>query len=66
MKCELCSSGKRECKWRLCLPCMKAMSRLWMIVSAAEPPAGQTVTVQAAVGTTYAPVTAVTPKFESL
>ena len=38
----------------------------WKIVSAVEPPAGQTVTVQAAVGTTYALVTAVTPKFDSL
>ena len=35
-------------------------------MSAAEQPAGQTVTVQPAVGTTYAPVTAVTPKFDSL
>ena len=66
MKCESCSSGKQERKQRLCLPCMKAMSRLWKIVSAAEPPAGQTVTEQTAVGTTYAPLTAVTPKFDSL
>ena len=66
MKRESGSSGKRERKQRLCLPCMKAMSQLWKIVSAAKPPAGQTVTEQAAVGTTYAPVTAVTPKFGSL
>jgi hypothetical protein len=66
MKCESCSSGKRERKQRLFLPCVGAMSRPFKIVSAAEPPAGQTVTEQAAVGTTYAPVTAVTPKFGSL
>lgn len=66
MKCELCSSGKRERKQRLCLPCMEAMSRLWKIVSAAEPSAGQTVTEQAAVRTKYAPITAVTPEFGSL
>jgi hypothetical protein len=66
MKCESCSSGKRERKQRLFLPCVEAMSRLWKIVSAAEPSAGQTVTEQAAVRTKYAPVTSVTPKFGSL
>ena len=50
MKCESCSSGKRERKQRLFLPCVEAMSRLWKIVSAAEPPAGQTVTEQARLG----------------
>ena len=66
MKCELCSSGKRERKQRLCQPCMEAMSRLWKIVSAAEPVAGQTVAEKAAIRTKYAPITAVTPNFGSL
>jgi hypothetical protein len=66
MKCELCSSGKREPKQRLCLPCLEAMSRLWKIVSAAEPSAGQTVTEPAAVRTKSAPITALTPKVGSL
>ena len=66
MKCELCSSGKRERKQRLCLPCIEAMARLWKIVRAAELSAGQTVTEQAAVRAKYAPIAAVTPKFGTL
>ena len=49
LKCELCSSSKREREHGLCLPCMEAMARLWTIVnSAAEPAAGKAMTDQAA------------------
>jgi hypothetical protein len=67
MKCELCSSGRRERDHRLCLPCMEAMARLWKIVSSAAVPAAEDVVrEQAAVRTKAVPIMAVTTSFGGL
>ena len=62
MKCELCSWGEREPKQRLCLPCIEAVARLWVIASnTAEPPAVNTLTAHATIGTKYAATVAIPP-----
>jgi len=35
MKCELCNSGPRERKQKLCQPCIEAVVRLWNIANQA-------------------------------
>jgi len=35
MKCELCNSGPRERKQKLCQPCIEAVARLWNIANQA-------------------------------
>jgi len=62
MKFELCSSGERESKQKLCLPCLEAVARLWTIANrAAEVLAGPAVTGHGAASSKDAPVIAMWP-----
>jgi hypothetical protein len=33
MRCELCKSDEPEPEWRLCVSCMEAVARLWIITN---------------------------------
>ena len=66
MRCELCSSGKRERKQRLCPPCLEAMSRLWKVVNAPELFIGHAATGRMPVRGKNAAIVAVSPRFVSL
>ena len=62
MKCELCNSGEREPKQRLCMPCVEAVARLRTIVnSTKEHLFGDAVSAPAAIGTKHTPILPVRP-----